>query len=78
LAAVEATPGTENGVARKVAIYLCHRHSGARLREIGARFGIGESAVSQESRRLLGRIAADESLRQKIETVRQKLGIVNV
>jgi hypothetical protein len=29
-----------------VAIHLCHRHSGASLREIGEKFGITESAVS--------------------------------
>jgi len=78
LAAVESTLGAEKGLNRKIAIHLCHRYSGAKLREIGERFGIGESAVSQESRRLLGRLAGDESLRERVEKVRQKLGIVNM
>jgi len=78
LAAVESTLGEDKRMARKVAIHLCHRHSGAKLREIGEKFGIGESAVSQESRRLLGRMVDDENLRERVEKVRQKLGIVNV
>lgn len=78
LAVVESILGAEKRLARKVAIHICHRHSGTKLREIGERFGIGESAVSQESRRLLNRMADDESLRQAVEKVRQKLGVVNV
>lgn len=61
-----------------MAISICHRHSGAKLRETGERFGIGESAASQEGRQLLNRMADDESLRQAVEKVRQKLGFVNV
>lgn len=78
LTAVDSTLGADNRLARKVAIHLCHRHSGAKLREIGERFGIGESAVSQESRRMLNRMAEDESLRERVEKVRQKIGVVNV
>lgn len=78
VAAVETTLGAEKSLARKVAIHLCHRHSGEKLREIGERFGIRESAVSQESRRLLIRMAADEGLRAGVEKVCQKLGVVNV
>lgn len=78
LAAVETILGTQKGLARKVAIHLCHRHSGAKLREIGERFGIGESAVSQESKRLSDRLAIDDSLRQIVETICQELGVVNV
>ncbi len=78
LAAVESTLGEDANLGRKVAIHLCHRHSGARLREIGERFGIGESAVSQQSRRLLLRMADDEGLREKVEKVSQKMRAVNV
>ncbi|NJC87676.1 MAG: hypothetical protein FIB02_03955 [Desulfuromonas sp.] len=78
VAAVGATLGADSGLARKVAIYLCHRHSGAKLRQIGERFGIGESAVSQESRRLRDRMAEDEGLRNNIEQIREQLGVVNV
>lgn len=78
LTTVETILGTQKGLARKVAIHLCHRHSGAKLREIGEKFGIGESAVSQESRRFADRLAVDDSLREIVETIRRRLGIVNV
>jgi hypothetical protein len=31
--------------ANRMSIYFCHRYSGAKLKENGARFGVGESAV---------------------------------
>ena len=44
--------GDNENLTRKVSIFFCRKHSGARLREIGERFGISEAAVSQASRRL--------------------------
>ena len=76
--AVESTMGAKKGLARNAAIYLCHRYSGATLREIGERFGVGESAVSQGSRRMRDRVAEDERLRGKVERICRILGIVNV
>jgi REP-associated tyrosine transposase len=78
VAAVESTMGAEKSLARNVALYLCHRHSGAKLREIGERFGVGESAVSQGSRRTRDKVAEDESLRGRVERICQALGTVNV
>lgn len=65
----------DEGLAKKVCIYLSHRYSGARLREIGAHFGIGESAVSQASRRFALKLAEDGELRKRVEMVE---GILNV
>lgn len=78
LNAVDATIGADSPLARKIAIHLCHRLSGTKLREIGERFGIGESAVSQESRRLAMRLKDDESLSRQVEEVRKQLRCVNV
>jgi REP element-mobilizing transposase RayT len=78
VAVVEKTIGAEKGFARKVGMYLCHRYGGAKLREIGERFGVGESAVSQGSKRLRDKVTEDEALRGKIERICQVLGIVNV
>jgi REP element-mobilizing transposase RayT len=52
------------GLARKAAIYLGHRYSGRSLREIGEQFGIGESAVSQVSRRFESDMKSKETLRR--------------
>jgi REP element-mobilizing transposase RayT len=56
-------------------IYLCHKYSGARLKEIGKRFGIGESAVSQASRRFMQEMERDKELRELVEQMVGKLGL---
>lgn len=42
----------EEKFLRNISIYLCQKYSGAKLKEIGKRFGISDAAVSQTSRRL--------------------------
>lgn len=59
------------GLARKAAIYLSHRYSGRSLREIGAVFNIGESAVSQASSRFEMEIKDNGTLRKKIERIKK-------
>ena len=56
-------------LAEKAGIYLCHRYSGARLREIGVHFGIGESAVAQASSRFAQNLAKDGELKKRVEMV---------
>jgi len=59
-------------------IYLCHRYSGLRLKEIGLYFEIGESAVSQAGRRFGMILEKDKELRNKIKDICNKLGLCNV
>lgn len=68
----------ESSLAKKLSIYLCHRYSGARLKEIGDRFGIGAAGVSQESRRFAIRIQADGELRKIVDDLRERMKCVNV
>ena len=49
--AAESAFATQPRLARNVALFLCHRWSGKTLKGIGMHFGVGESAVSQASRR---------------------------
>ncbi len=42
----------DSALIKRVQIYLCHRYSGQKLKDIGIHFGIDESAVSQASRRV--------------------------
>jgi REP element-mobilizing transposase RayT len=58
-------------LARKAAIYLSHRYSGRPLREIGKEFSIGESAVSQASRRFESDMKEGRMLRRRIERIRK-------
>lgn len=62
-------------LARKAALYLSHRYSGRKLREIGAVFGVGESAVSQASSRFETDMKESRMLRRGIERVRQELDL---
>jgi REP element-mobilizing transposase RayT len=65
----------EPEVARKAAIYLSHRYSGRSLREIGNVFNLGESAVSQASRRFAAEIREGRMLRRRIERIRRMLAL---
>ncbi len=56
-----------------VKIYLCHKYTGKTLKEIGRHFGIGESGVSQASRRIGVKISQDNKLRKKIRKIEDKL-----
>ena len=53
-------------LAQKAAIYLSHRYSGRSLREIGKRFAIGESAVSQASQRFESALKESRALRKMV------------
>lgn len=72
---VKSAIGKDDEQATSASIYFCHRYSGARLREIGTRFGIGESAVSQASRRFAIKMAKDGRLKKTIERIE---GAINV
>lgn len=65
-------------ISRKAGIYLCHKYSGANLKEIGECFGIGESAVSQASRRFMVEMERDQELRTLVDKIGAKLGLSKV
>jgi putative transposase len=60
-------------LAEKAAIYLCHRNSGANLREIGERFGVKDSAVSQSSRRFMMGLEKDQELKKTVDRLEKSL-----
>jgi putative transposase len=68
----------EDRSADKAVIYLCHKYSGARLKEIGERFGVGESAVSQISKRFELKMNEDGELKKMVQGLKERLRIVNV
>jgi putative transposase len=65
--------GENERLAKKTAIYLCHRHSGTKLREIGERFEVKESAVSQSSRRFEMVLGNDKELRKVVDKMVKSL-----
>ncbi|MDO9509148.1 MAG: hypothetical protein Q7I97_07410, partial [Thermovirgaceae bacterium] len=60
-------------LARMAGLYLCHRYSGAKLKEIGDLYGISESGVTQAGRRFEEAMEKDISLGRKIADIRKKL-----
>lgn len=75
LKAVAAIMGGNEKLARQVGMYLCHKCSGKKLREIGNLFGVGETAIA-EARRLLSRkMETDRQLCGEVEKVKGILGI---
>jgi REP element-mobilizing transposase RayT len=72
IAATEAVFG-EGNKAKKVAVHLCHRYSGLKLREIGTLFGIKDSGVSQASKRLEVEMERDDEIRKAVGILRQQL-----
>ncbi len=53
-------------------------YSGLRLREIGEYFGIGESGVTQASRRFGIIVEGDKKLRNTMKEICSKLEVCNV
>jgi putative transposase len=70
--------GEDTALLKKVQIYLCHKFSGQKLKDIGMHFGIGLSGVSQASRRVALQIKEDKRLRKKVNKVILALGLSNV
>jgi putative transposase len=58
---------------KKACIYLAHRYSGARLRELGEYFDKKESAISQGSRRFAAELTSDGELAKSIVSLEKKL-----
>ena len=77
-AAIDKEFNNNPSMAKKVALYVCHKYSGGRLKEIGQNFGVGESAVSQASRRLSEILVRDKYLRKKIAGITKELFLSNV
>ena len=59
--------------ARQIKLYLCHRYSGMKLREIGKHFSIKESGVTQASRRIEIKSGKDKKLRKIVKIIEVKL-----
>jgi putative transposase len=66
----------EEKLLRNISIYLCQKYSGAKLKEIGKRFGITDAAVSQTSRRLVLKAETDSKLGKILKRAERALRAV--
>ena len=65
---------TSRGNERKT-IFKSQRGSGRKLKEIGTYFDIGESGVSQTTRRVSDKLRKDKKLTRKINRIKKKLNL---
>lgn len=75
---VESVFGQTPRLSRKVQIFLCRKYATESLANIGARFGISESAVSQSYSRFLNEMQADGRLKRRVAEVEKMIGMSNV
>jgi hypothetical protein len=61
--------------ARRVGLCLCRCHTGLKLKEIGAAYGVGESAVTQASRRVTEEMKQNVSVRKSVGMLERELGV---
>jgi hypothetical protein len=67
--AIKAELGDRIALLRTVSLYGCQKYSGAKLKDIGVRFGISDSAVSQASRRVAVQAETDPHLKKMLDRV---------
>jgi REP element-mobilizing transposase RayT len=72
---VESVFGKEPALCRNVKMFLSQRYTGEKLKDIGTHFGIGESGVSQASRRVNDKIRKEKKFRRKIRKVEKYLNV---
>jgi REP element-mobilizing transposase RayT len=75
---VESAFNQQPAQVKNVSLYLCHRHTASGLKQIGQHFNIGESAVSQASRRFGLKIKQDKKLSKKIIRIENRLNLSKV
>jgi len=71
--AVDSALGSDEKVARQVKLHLCHRYSGRKLREIGSRYGLGLSGVTQASHRIGLKAAKDKKLGKLLKRIEKNI-----
>jgi putative transposase len=76
--AMEWVVGGNEALSKQLTLFFSHRYSGRKLKEIGARFKIGESAVSQASRRVSMKMKTDKSLMKRIKLIEKELNLSKV
>ena len=72
---VDNAVGDDTKIARKVKIFLCHKYTGEKLKTIGDIFGIGDSAVSQVSKRFGMSLKQDKRLRDKVLEIEKMISV---
>jgi chromosomal replication initiation ATPase DnaA len=70
---VESEFGKDPVTARSIKLYLCRKHTGEKLRTIGAQFGIADAAVAQSCKRFNLKLEKDRKLKERIERFEKRV-----
>ena len=73
--AVDAVLLSAPKLARQVKLHFCQRYSGMRLTEIGLRFGVGPSGVSQASQRIAFKRSKDQKLSKIVKRIEKNISL---
>ena len=73
--AVDKSLGNHAKFSRNVKMYLCQKYTAKKLIDLGGYFGIGESGVSQASRRVSQWMGKDINLRREIEKLETRVKV---
>lgn len=65
--------GQDAKLARDLKMFLCHKYTEMKLRELGSHFGISESGICQASRRVSLRMEKDRKLRDRVEKLEKRI-----
>lgn len=68
--AVRSVFSDDEKLIRLASIHVCHKYSGARLREVASMFKIGETAIIEASKRFSNRMDDDKKLREAFVKIR--------
>jgi len=71
--AVDSVLPSDEKLARQVKLYFCHRYSGRKLREIGSRYCIGLSGVTQASKRVGLQAEKDKNFVKILKRIEEKI-----
>ena len=72
-AAVNKSFSNNAKLARNVNMYLCQKHTGEKLKDIGKHFGISESGVSQAGRRVRTWMEKNKNMRREIGKLEKRI-----
>ena len=72
---MESVFGKQPPLARNVKMFLCQKYTDEKLKDIGTHFGIGESGISQASRRVNDKIRRDKKLKRNVMKIEKKLNM---
>jgi hypothetical protein len=78
IAAVDAVFQSDKKLARQAGMYLCHRYSGERVREISNLYKVSESAITEAARTFPLKMVTNKKLVEEIDRVKAMVNICDL